>query len=631
MKNKVILLIFFVVLAFNLFSNDTPKAVIVYLEDGAGNYPSSSEITFSATLKNTVGTTVGTITNASSPTSKYIAAVGVLLIECSNYSTWDNGYFLEITITYDGTETIYLNQTGNSTYNDGTFDRITLNNDAYQLYDGFNGTGSDYTPYIFGVTADDEPDVTGVEADVDEAPYDDTLEFNDGIGSRANTDIEATLNFSSDPGQTITVKQFDDQRKTIPAYGSTLPLSFDIVYGTSSVDYSANNTIYTFSWENSAGINLTGTVKALFTIDNGEVWQDIGSTSGISLLADFDGTGNTYGSKTYGIQITITGDIHGAGRGHTTSDLSFAFGQGDGDDLLALSVPSGLSGAVDTSIFGDYDYYLSWDPVAGATSYLVEKYNAGTQTWSAATGTYQTLIQSFKFSFANAERMNVYRVKAVSDADHYDVTTAPSELFGLHEYYIQQIWETNNNFFVLPVESSYSTDPAIFAAGLDCCDAIAQWDGDSWNECYYSDHLGQWINNSSFTLDFTKPVLINATTEKNIFFGGEITKDIQFTFNYSTIGSDYYICIPCDFTTTNNIVSELISDLGSEGITVSKIYRFVNSNKNWYEMENGDVFSPGQLIKVVISGGSGTWPASSRSGGNQPEIGKAGLFNGGVK
>ena len=658
MNSKIILLILFLALAFCLFSNDTPHSVVVYLEDATGNYPSSSEITFSATLKDDSASedVVGTITNSDSPTSKYISADGVLLIECSNYSTWDSGYFLEITIIYGGSETIFLNQTGNTTpYDDGYYDRIELDNENYQVYDGFSGTPyGDYTSYIFGIPADDVQDVAGKVVTLTEVNSDFTGSrvFNcltgvppvrDDLGNIA---VKATVTYDVNPEQIITVKQYDDQRQTIPAFGSTLPISFDVVYELADINYSTNNTVYTFNWDYDLGVagTISG-IKAAYTINNGELWNSITTTAGDVTITDSDYSGvdgSTVGTKQYGIEITITGNIHNVVppvRAHTNSDLSFAFGIGDNADLLAISVPTGLAGSVDTSIFGDYDYYLSWDPVAGATSYLVEEYKASTNTWGAAVGTYQTLIQSFQFEFSNEERIDSYRVKAVSTT-YGETGTDPSTVFGLHDYYVQQIYESNNNLFVVPVVNNYSTDPETFAKEIDCCDAIAQWDGDSWEECYYSNHLGQWINTSSFTLDFTEPILINAISEKNLFFGGAITDDIQYTFDYSSTTSDYYITIPGDFTTTgtigeittNNTIEQLIADMLVQGITVSKVYRFVNSNKNWYEMEDTDTFYPGQLIKVTIFSGSGSWPdRSGRAGGNQLEIGSADLYIGGVK
>lgn len=602
------MLMFFVMLIIStaLVYGATPHTINLQVEDQYGNYPSVSNLDYTCWI-----TVRSSETRDFGQTGcDYVANGGFISVNIGNFTQWNHGETLHIEVDLENID-------GGPWTKEVTIDENASGNLQYFIFPSNGLQCGTYETETAVLTDDSE-----VSVSFDHTGTEDVV---------VKIDPDASISAS------IVVNQFDGTRTSIPSNGNALGICFDV--NDSSIG--AGNTVYyTFTWDSPVPTGTTAQV--VVTFDGGDTWQDVSDVANLSVVGS-DLTGNSTYGKTYGVKISRTYSAR------HEADASYAFGDGDGDDLLELASVSGAEiASVTKNTPADYDLTISWDAVPGATNYKIkycDTYAGGTYSYYkeegsdfVTTSTSKTLEGWTGNGFNNIDRANFIKIEACHDT----YTNSESSVIAFREYNnnINSYLPSNNFIAMLFDNDQLYTTASDLGEALGNVDLIGQWDGDSWDTCqkinfpdnYPVQNAYWWCGD--FNLTTTKPVMVTAAEDIKAFFNvGDISDARQFTYTFeSGAGNleDNMFIIPIDSSIysddgwEDNTGDALYSGLQKLATDIGNVQKIEKWNKNaqawrvlsitdaswgderWDIASDNDVM-PGGIYRVQVSSQVSNW------------------------
>lgn len=602
---KIVLIFLLLVFSVSYLIAATPHSINIQVEDQFGNYPTASNLEYSCWITARPGET----RDYGDTGCDYALNGGFITINIGNFSQWNDDETLHVEVDLN-------NITGGPWSKEVPIDAEADGDLQYYLFPT-NGLQCGTFEEETAVLTDDSE----VEVSFDYSTIADVV-------VKVKPAASITVN--------IPVRQFDGTRTSIPNNGKSLPICFDV---DDALVPTSNTVDYTFTWNSPAPVGTTG--QLVVTFDGGNTWQNVNGLLNFSIVGwDLGGLG-TYG-KTYGVKIQRTyATRHEA-------DASYAFGDGEGTELLQLS---SVQGAAITTVTkntpSDYDLTISWQGVSGATSYKImysDTWAGGTYNYYQESGSVFETTNTSKIlqgwsgnGFNNIDRANFIKIEACHDT----YTNNESDIIAFREYNNNINTYLPSNCYVGLVfnNSQLYTTASALGNALGNVDLIGQWDGDTWDTCQKI-HFPDWypIENTywwlgDFNLNTSRPVMVTAEDEIQAFFcKGRLSEARH--FSYTLIAGeagldDNLIIIPMD--------SSIFSDSGWADDTEDALYSGVQKlaqsitgctkiekwNKNvqawralpitdttWgdesWEVASDNDLLPGSIIRVQVSSGS-TW------------------------
>ncbi|MCF7920680.1 MAG: hypothetical protein K9N06_12275 [Candidatus Cloacimonetes bacterium] len=575
------------------------------MEDQFGNYPSESNIDYSCWIT----ARPGEARDFGSTGCDYSSTNGFISINIGNFSQWNDTETLHVVVSLSNVD-------GGPWIKEETIDEDAPGDLQYYLFPSNGLQCGTYETETAVLTDDSEVEVS--------------FDYSEAADVLVKVKPAAALSVS------IPVRQFDGARTSIPNNSKSLPICFDV----DDANVSTGHTVdYTFTWNAPAPSGTSG--QLVVTFNGGDTWQDVTAVANFSILG-WDLAGNSTYGKTYGVKVQRTyASRHEA-------DASYAFGDGEGTELLQLS---SVQGAAVTTVTkntpADYDVTLSWAAVAGATNYKIkycDTYAGGTYSYYQEGGTDFVTTNTYKVlqgwsgnGFNNIDRANFIKIEACHDT----YTNNESDIIAFREYNNNiNSYLPSNCFISLLFDNSqlYTTASALGDA-LGNVDIIGQWDGDSWDTCQKI-HFPDWypIENSywwlgDFNLNTNKPIMVTAEDEIKAFFSKGSLSDARHFNCPLTAGAaaleDNLIIIPMDSsiysdsgweTNTGDALYSGLQKLAQSITDCTKIEKWNKNTQAWrvlsitdtswgderWEVASDNDVLPGSIYRVQVSSSS-TW------------------------
>jgi len=587
---KKIFFLFFVVHVILLFSGTGTHTVHVQIEDSGGNFPLPEYLSFEVELYHHNGSTydlAGTLSYpANSSDCKYLYEDGGLLyVDCAGFGNW---YYAE----EEGTGTLadyvkFIPDLSYETELSGDYEEVELTDaNTQSVAITYDTDGSLLTGIVVGFNEDIQgKDVTTFGGAV-------SFTYGTTSGALEATVVNAQRGGARDFTGTITVKQFDITRNTIPGYDKALNMIFDVNIST---DYNGGYPFdVVFEW-NSPDTESTDNPQVIYTRNNGALWIEVpedDSDSYFKLTSTPD-----YDETTSGDEKKYSATIRFKQSPRHDSDVSFAFNDGNtGSNLLQLQKPTNISAEIISSeVSTETTCSFSWNGVPGADTYKILS-RTGTKNGTfdyvmdpdspaIELETTTTSVQLADFDINS--RTIFYKVEA--NATSYD--SKESDIYCIVEYAVTR-GKGNNGFISLPFDDLSYTASELWA-NIPKVGSLAQWDanGEYWDASTRVKMPDQvsfwWLNDKIF--DANKPILANTGTgNEAIFFSGSLSEARTPTWNLIEGVNYIYIPLDTDLTTIASLKTAVESETtGLDCIEIAryqqiyKLWQYTNESESW--------------------------------------------------